>query len=366
MKITIPREALLQPLQAVSGIVEKRQTLPILANILLKVANSELTVIATDLEIEIQTSINIDAEEEITFTLSARKLIDICRALPDSALVTLEIGADKAILRSGNSRFSLGVLDANDYPAIEPSGDVVQLTLPETALKTLIEKTHFAMAQQDVRYYLNGMLFEMENGGIRTVATDGHRLATAHHEIDVQAGESKQIILPRKAVSELNKLLTHDDKLLTLEISKNHLRLHLGKTLFISKLIDGRFPDYQKVIPKSVSHIAVIDKVILKEALLRTAILSNEKYRGVRFQLSENRLDLLAHNPEQEEAEEFFEIDYQGNDLTISFNVSYLIDTLNVIDSNSVRIGFNDANSSSTIDDMDNQKTNYVIMPMRL
>ncbi len=366
MKITVSKEALLQPLQAVSGIVEKRQTLPILANILLKVANSQLILTATDLEIEIQTWVNIDTEGDIAFTLPARKLIDICRALPDGALISLDVGAEKAILRSGNGRFSLGVLDANDYPSIEPSEGAVQLTLPETVLKMLIEKTHFAMAQQDVRYYLNGMLFEMKNGGIRTVATDGHRLATAYHEIDVQTGDTEQIILPRKAISELNKLLTHDDEPITLEIGKNHLRLNRGKTLFISKLIDGRFPDYQKVIPKSVSNVAVIDKAILKEALLRTAILSNEKYRGVRFQLSENRLDLLAHNPEQEEAEEFIEIDYQGDNLMIGFNVSYLIDILNVIDSDSVQIGFNDANSSSTVNDMSNESTRYVIMPMRL
>ncbi len=366
MKISTTKEALLQPLQAVSGVVEKRQTLPILANILINVANTRMTVTATDLEIEIRTSTEIDAEGDVSFTLPARKLIDICRALPDGADIHLDVGADKALLCSGNGRFSLGVLNAEDYPSIEPGETHVAFQLPEADLKRLIEKTQFAMAQQDVRYYLNGMLFEIDASGVRTVATDGHRLAMAYHDIGIQLAEPRQVILPRKAVIELGRLLTPSEDIVDIELSGNHVRLRRGDTLFITKQLDGKFPDYQKVIPKSVSSVSIIDKNGLREALLRTAILSNEKYRGVRLQLSENRLDLLAHNPDQEEAEEFLEVDYQGDDLTIGFNVSYLIDTLNVIDSESVRIGFNDPNSSSLVTDMSTENTAYVIMPMRL
>ncbi len=366
MRIRTAKEALLRPLQAVSGVVEKRQTLPILANILINVVNSRMTITATDLELEIRTTFDIDAETDVSFTLPARKLMDICRALPAEAALTLDLEANKALLRSGNSRFSLSILDAKDYPSIEATDIQVELTLPVQVLKRLIEKTQFAMAQQDVRYYLNGMLFELDSSGIRTVATDGHRLATARHDMEIELPEALQIILPRKGVIELARLLNVDQEEVKLEISSNHLRVSQGDTLFISKLIDGRFPDYKKVIPRSVRNKAIVDKGSLKEALLRTAILSNEKYRGVRFSLSPNRLDLLAHNPEQEEAEEFLEIDYDGEELMVGFNVNYLVDTLNAIDSEQVEIGLNDANSSSLVHDTESDHTAYVIMPMRL
>lgn len=366
MKITTSRDELLKPLMQIGGVVERRQTLPILANVLVSASSAQLNLTATDLEVELRTQALAQCDGEAEFTLPARKLIDICKALPDGADIELTIEGDKAVLRSGRGRYTLGTLPAQDYPSIEPAtaNDVLELT--EKVLKRLIDKTLFAMAQQDVRYYLNGMLLEVRSGRIRTVATDGHRLALCDEAFDPDSSVDIQIILPRKAVLELSRLLSDNDEPVKLELSSSHARISLAQASFTTKLIDGRFPDYERVMPTGDPQVVTADKDLLRQALTRTAILSNEKYRGIRFRLSPGLLHLQAHNPEQDEAEEEIEIDYQGAEMTIGFNVGYLLDVLSTIDSHDVKIAVADANSSSLITNADNDGCRYVIMPMRL
>lgn len=366
MKISANREDLLKPLLLASSVVERRQTLPILANVLISARPGKLTLTATDLEVELSTTTSAEVSEEFDFTLPARKFVDICKALPDDAAVTLELEGDRATLRSGRGRFAMGMLPARDYPSIEPSAASERFSLPESILKYLIEKTSFAMAQQDVRYYLNGLLLEIRAGRIRTVATDGHRLALCDAPFPDATDTDIQVILPRKAVMELGRLLDDAETEAVLEISNSHIRVQLEDTTFTSKLIDGRFPDYERVMPNGEAEILTIDRNILKQALSRTAILSNEKYRGIRFKVGDGLLHLQAHNPEQDEAEEEVEIDYQGKELSIGFNVSYLLDVLGVVDSENVQISLIDSNSSSLITPDGSTDSRYVVMPMRL
>lgn len=366
MRIVTQRDNLLTPLQQVSGVVERRQTLPILANVLINTGNGRIHLTATDLEVEMKTTAAVDCDEELNFTLPARKLLEICRALPEGAEIQLKVDGEHAVLRSGRSRFTLGVLPAQDYPSIEPSASSHRFSLSQKLLKRLIEKTQFAMAQQDVRYYLNGMLLEVANGMVRAVATDGHRLALCEATGEFDEVEEIQVILPRKAVLELHRLLTESDELLDIEISSNHIRITMGETSFTSKLIDGKFPDYQRVIPDNSERLVIASRDDLRQALQRTSILSNEKYRGIRFQFNSGSLQLLAHNPEQEEAEEEMMIEYDGEELVIGFNVGYLIEVLNVIDSEKVRLSLSDANSSCLIRNIESDSSRYVIMPMRL
>jgi len=366
MKISANRDDLLRPLQQIVGVVERRQTLPILANVLISVKDKELTLTATDLEVELRTHTEADASGETEFTLPARKLLDICKALPERAAVTIETEGDKAVLRSGRGRYTLGMLPAQDYPSIEPAKPSERFSLPVGVMKRLIEKTQFAMAQQDVRYYLNGLLLEIRPGRVRTVATDGHRLALCDAAFDDQTGMDIQVILPRKAVSELGRLLDDSDAEALVEISNSHLRIHLGKSSFTTKLIDGRFPDYERVMPSGQTSVMFAEKDVLKQALTRTAILSNEKYRGIRFRLSNGLLHLQAHNPEQDEAEEEVEVDYKGAEMTIGFNVGYLLDVLGVLDGDQVQMAVIDSNSSSLLTQKDSSECRYVVMPMRL
>lgn len=366
MKISTERDKLLAPLQQVGGVVERRQTLPILANILVNAKQGMLSITATDLEVEMKTSASVVCDGDIDFTLPARKLIDICKALPEGAMIDIEVEGERAKLKSGRSRFTLGILPAKDYPVIEPLASNYSFTVKEAMLKQLIDKTHFAMAQQDVRYYLNGMLLEIAEGEIRTVATDGHRLALCETNCEVDPGIDTQVIIPRKAVLELGRLLSDKDDNVDIEISSNHIRLAIGNTVFTSKLIDGRFPDYNRVIPADCDKTVIANKDELKQALQRTSILSNEKYRGIRFQFSPGMLEMLAHNPEQEEAQEEMEIEYQGEELVIGFNVGYFIEVLGVISSAAVQLSLSDSNSSCLVEDPNSAGTKYVIMPMRL
>jgi DNA polymerase-3 subunit beta len=366
MKISANRDDLLRPLQQVVGVVERRQTLPILANVLIAVKDNDLLLTATDLEVELRTHAPIEAKGETEFTLPARKLVEICKALPDGATLTLETDGDKATLKSGRGRYTLGMLPAQDYPTIEPSKAAEKLTLPVGVLKRLIDKTQFAMAQQDVRYYLNGLLLEIRPGRVRAVATDGHRMALCDAEFNGDTAMDVQVILPRKAVIELGRLLSDNDQEVALEISSSHLRVHLGQTSFTSKLIDGRFPDYERVMPNGETSVMHADKDQLRQALARTAILSNEKYRGIRFRLSSGLLHLQAHNPEQDEAEEDVEVDYEGAEMTIGFNVGYLLDVLGVLDGEQVQMAVIDSNSSSLVTQKESGECRYVVMPMRL
>lgn len=367
MLIETDRDALLGPLLQAGGIVERRQTLPILANILVETHPESLLITATDLEVELKTQASARCDEESSFTVPARKLLDICKALPDGAQVRLEVDGEKAILRSGRSRFSLSLLPAQDFPCIEPVAATLVVETEQGILKRLIDRTQFAMAQQDVRYYLNGMLLEATDGMLRAVATDGHRLSLS--ETPFELGEQVagfQIIVPRKAVMELGRLLGPGASGVKLELSGSHIRLHTDALIFTSKLIDGKYPDYRRVIPGQSDNEFVVDRESLRQALARAAILSNEKYRGIRVSLSPGMMELQAHNPEQEEAEEKLEIDYAGADLVIGFNVGYLLDVLNVVDEDNVVVDLKDSNSSALISGEGDVQNRYVVMPMRL
>jgi len=366
MKISANRDDLLKPLLMAGNVVERRQTLPILANVLIATSPGKIKITATDLEVELTTTASADVSEEIEFTLPARKLIDICKALPDGALVSLELDGEKATLRSGRGRYTMGMLPARDYPSIEPTAASETFRIPESVFKRLIEKTAFAMAHQDVRYYLNGLLLEIRAGRVRAVATDGHRLALCDSDFEADTGSDIQVILPRKAVVELGRMLNDSDDEMEIEISNSHVRIHAGSTSFTSKLIDGRFPDYERVMPSGDTQELSADKDSLRQALTRTSILSNEKYRGIRFRLDKGLLHLQAHNPEQDEAEEELEVDYNGNEISIGFNVGYLLDVLGVIDTDDVHMALLDSNSSTLVTPADSNECRYVIMPMRL
>ncbi|MDJ0927024.1 MAG: DNA polymerase III subunit beta [Gammaproteobacteria bacterium] len=364
MKLSISRESLLKRLQAVMGVVERRQTMPILANVLLATDQSELTVTATDLEVELVArtdSVDVQASGEIT--VPGRKLLDICRALPDGASLSLQLDGDRLTIKSGRSRFVLSTLPAADFPVIDDINAGSRLTLSQDEIGKLLDKTHFAMAQQDVRYYLNGLLLEVGGGRLRAVATDGHRLALS--EIEIDSDGEQQVIIPRKGVLELQRLLGNADEI-ELAIGPNHIRAKLGGIQFTSKLIDGRFPDYERVIPKPDKNILSADREDLRHALQRAAILSNEKYRGVRLELNGGRIVIQANNPDQEEAQDEIEADYKGDEFEIGFNVNYVLDALGAVESDSVEIGFVDANSSCLIHAPGVEQTQYVVMPMRL
>ena len=298
-------------------------------------------------------------------TVSGRKLLDICRALPDDAVVEINASADKLYVRSGRSKFTLATLPATEFPTIEDikAGQTIQL--PQAVLIRLIEKTHFSMAQQDVRYYLNGMLLETNGKHVRTVATDGHRLALCQAELDGDAMVEQQIIVPRKGVLELQRLM-NGEGMLNIELGPNHLRIQLDGIRFTSKLIDGRFPEYERVIPKDSTNELRADREILRTALQRTAILSNEKYRGIRLIIRDGGIVLQAHNPEQEEAEEELEVSYNGDDIEIGFNVNYLLDALGAVDGDTVTVSVQDSNSSCLIRDPASDDCKFVVMPMRL
>jgi DNA polymerase-3 subunit beta len=366
MKITTTREQLLGPLQKISGVVERRQTLPILANVLMSTSNGQLAITATDLEVEMKTTGSCESDGELDFTLPARKLLDICKALPEGAQIELNVEGERAVLRSGRGRYALGLLPAQDYPAIEATEGENSFEIAQNTLKELLEKTQFAMAQQDVRYYLNGLLLETRDGLMRAVATDGHRLAMNEAEAEIPKGLNLRLILPRKAVMELYRLLADTERAVRLETSANHIRFHIDDSVFTSKLIDGRFPDYERVVPAKGAIFVKADRDTLRQSLLRTSILSNEKYRGIRFQLSEGLLHLIANNPEQEEAEEEVEVEFQGSEITIGFNVGYLLDVLGVIDTEMVTFSLTDPNSSCLVQADPPDKGRYVIMPMRL
>ena len=368
MKFSIQRETLLKPLQTIVGVVERRQTLPVLSNILVAVSNDTLSMTATDLEVEMVAKVPLENAEAGDITIPARKIVDICRALPDGATVNVTLDQEKqrVTVHSGRSRFNLTTLPISDFPSVEEITSQFDFTLSQKVLKRLIEKTSFAMAQQDVRYYLNGLLLEISSNVVRAVATDGHRLAMSSHECNVNPADTMQMILPRKGVTELVKLLEDSDETVTIQVSANHIKISLKDSIFTSKLIDGRFPDYERVIPKNSDKHVVADKEILRQALVRTSILSNEKYRGIRLRLGTNLLQAQANNPEMEEAEEEVEVDYSGSDLEIGFNVSYLLDALGAVTEETVTLDLGDSNSSCVVRPKEDDTCTYVIMPMRL
>jgi DNA polymerase-3 subunit beta len=365
MKLTAEREKLLAPLQAVIGVVERRQTMPVLANVLLGVGQGKLSITATDLEVELVATTEVTVQQGGDITVPGRKFLDILRALPEKAAITITVEGEKLVIRAGRSRFSLSTLPATEFPVIEDINAQQTVQITRKDLLRLLEKTHFSMAQQDVRYYLNGMLLEIEGQTLRAVATDGHRLALCEATLANKAKSSQQVIVPRKGVLELQRILT-DEGSADVAIGTNHVRAQIGDVRFTSKLIDGRFPEYSRVIPAAAATSIRADRDVLRQALQRTAILSNEKYRGIRVTVKKNVITVQAHNPEQEEAEEEIEVAYSGVDLEVGFNVNYLLDALAAIDGQEVELGLTDSNSSCLIRSPGNASARYVVMPMRL
>lgn len=366
MKIQVGRNELLGALQSVIGVVERRQTLPVLGNFLLDVAEDVLTVIGTDLEMELIGRARVQNLAPGRTTVPARKLFDICRGLPEGADVTLEAVADKVTVRSGKSRFSLSSLKADEFPSMGQAAGGVSVTLKRAELKLLLERTQFAMAQQDVRYYLNGLLIDVSPKRLRAVATDGHRLAFSELTRDMGVTESVQAILPRKSIIELSRLLDNTDEEVALVIAPGQAMIDIDTVKLTTKTIDGRFPDYERVIPDNGDKRVIADRETLRRALARTAILSNEKFRGVRLLLDSGVLKLQTHNPEHEEAEEEIEVTYAGSAMEIGFNVNYLLDALGVMTAMEVSLDLKNAESSGLLHEAGDASSKYVIMPMRL
>jgi DNA polymerase-3 subunit beta len=367
MHFKISRESFLKPLQLVSGVVERRQTLPVLSNVLLVLEGDQLSLTGTDLEVELIGRVTVgESMLSGAITVPARKLLDICKSLSDDSVIELSMSdSNKLTVKSGRSRFTLTTLPATEYPSVEEEPDTFSVALSQSRLKELLDSTSFAMAQQDVRYYLNGMLFEVGNDYLRVVATDGHRLAMETMSIDEGTAETQQLIVPRKGIIELGRLLGEDGDI-TLTFGQNHIRAKVTDTTFTSKLVDGKFPDYNRVLPKGGNKVLIGNCQELKQAFTRASILSNEKYRGVRVILSNGELKILANNPEQEEAEEVIGLAYEGETLEIGFNVSYLIDVLSTISCPNAKITLLDPNSSALIEAENGSDAVYVVMPMRL
>lgn len=362
------RDALLKPLTTVVGIVERRHTLPILANILLRKEGNRVSFIATDLEVQITTHADFGVGDAmISTTVAARKLLDILRALPGSGEVSLTLEDNKLLVQSGRSRFALQTMAADDFPTlIQPAQWDVSFALAQKSLKHLLNSVHFAMAQQDIRYYLNGMLFVFEPGMVRTVATDGHRLA--HHATEAQSIDAKhEVIVPRKTVLEMQRLLDDTDAPVQVEVAAGQMRFNFDGVELITKLVEGKFPDYTRVIPTSYTRHFVINREALQGSLQRAAILTTDKLRGVRIQLGENQMKISASNAEQEEALEELEVDYAFESLDVGFNVSYLLDALANIKTTDIRWSVQpDSNASVLVTLPEEDAFKYVVMPMRI
>ena len=362
------RDALLKPLMTVAGIVERRNTLPILANILMRKEGQGVAFISTDLEVQITTRAEFGVgDEPASTTVAARKLLDILRALPDTGDVKLGVQGGRMTVQSGKSRFALQTLDAAEYPVLAvPEQWDVSFSLTQKALKHLFNQVHFAMAQQDIRYYLNGLLFVFEPGAVRAVATDGHRLA--HSGTTVEGIESRHdVIVPRKTVLEMQRLLADNEEAVQIDVSSTQIRFRFGEVELISKLVEGKFPDFTRVIPTNYTRHFLVNREALQGSLQRAAILTTDKLKGVRIQLSENQLRISSSNTEQEEAVEEIDIDYGHEVLDVGFNVSYLLDVLANVKTESLRWSVQpDVNASALLTSPDDDEFKYVVMPMRI
>jgi len=366
MKFDIQRESILKPLQMVSGIVEKKQTLPILSNILINLEDKQLSITATDLEMEVIATATVESSVNGATTVPVRKFFDTCKTLEEGSSLKFAVENEKAILKSKKTRFSLATLPSNDFPVIDTKSSLFEFQMPQHDLKRLIDKTSFAMAFQDVRYYLNGLMFEIAPTVVKAVATDGHRLAISSYSTVTGVEEKATIIVPRKAVLEIARLLEESDDNVTVVIGENFIRLLLPNVTFTSKLIDGQYPNYQGVIPVNCDKQINVDKNLIKQCLVKTSILSNEKYRGIKLEIGSGYLRASANNPEQEEAEDEIEIDYTGERVEIGFNVNYLLDAITAIDSDNVELNVTDSSGSTLIKASDSDDCMYVVMPMRL
>ncbi|HEU5281030.1 MAG TPA: DNA polymerase III subunit beta [Gammaproteobacteria bacterium] len=367
MDIIVQREALLKPLQAVSGVVEKKQTLPILSNVLLTVEGKQLRLTGTDLEIELIGCVPVTVlTADGATTVSARKLFDICRTLPEGLDVRLTVEKNYLVVRAGESIFKLNTLAPQDFPSLEDVQATSTVAISQTSLKSLLSKTYFAMGQQDVRHYLNGTYLDISHQTIKCVAADGHRLAMASLSDEGLGNVEAKVILPRKSVLELMRLLASEsDQEAVIHISDQRFQVVTPDFIFTSKLINAQYPDYNRLIPRGTS-VAVGEREVIKQALTRASILSNEKFRGVRFQLESGKLCITANNSDQEQAEEAVTLDYQGEQFEIGFNVAYLLDVMSSITTKAIRCVFSDQNNGVLIEPAGDDQCLYVIMPMRL
>ena len=361
------RDALLKPLLAVTGIVERRHTLPILSNVLIEKKGGQVGFLATDLEIQITTASADELPgEDFRLTTSAKKLQDILRAIPDKTTVTLEQLDGRLTLKAGKSRFNLQTLPAEDFPLLSVgNASESSFSLSQRELKRLISQVQFAMAVQDIRYYLNGLLMQTDGNQVKLIATDGHRLAFASADVEATLPKA-EVILPRKTILELYKLLQDSEELINIEVLANQVRFSFGSTVIISKVVDGKFPDYNRVIPLDNDKIFLIERLSFLHALQRAAILANEKFRGVRLVLAPGKMSILCTNSEQEEAEEELEIAYQGGELEIGFNINYLLDVLTNLPADTLQMAFGDANRSTLVTIPDYSNFKYIVMPMRI
>ena len=366
--LQIDKDALLTPLQAVTGIVEKRHTLPILSNVLIERTQDFLNLVATDLEIQITTRCEAAGKvtEDQNLTVSARKLQDILRSLPDGTEATLDLQANKVQLKAGKSRFNLQTMPADDFPKMAEAGELqVKISVPQKLLQDLLLLVQFAMAQQDIRYYLNGLLLVLEGDKLKVVATDGHRLSYAEGPL-AEPTEKREVILPRKAVLELSRQLSSGNADVQIEIYPSQVRFRYGNSELVTKIIDGKFPDYTRVIPINYSKTITLNRQELLQSLQRAAILSNEKFRGVRWMLTAGCLRVSCTNTEQEEAQEELDVTYTGEALDVGFNITYLLDVLNNVHTEKIDCSFGDANSSMLITVPGRDDFRYVVMPMRI
>jgi DNA polymerase-3 subunit beta len=367
MKIRVNRETMMPSLAQVGGVVERRQTLPILGNLLVAASSDTVSVTGTDLEIEVTSRFDANVEAAGDITLPARKFIDICRALPEGSDVALVCEGSRATLSSGKSRFVLSTLPATDYPLMDAGGDEAEtIEIAGMVLGDVLEKTAFAMAHQDVRYYLNGLFVRLTNSGITAVATDGHRMAKIEEDIALDIESEHGIILPSKTVVEMKRLLHAEKEIVRLRLGEKLVQGFFGESVLTSKLVDGRYPDYQRVIPILAEKVAIVERDALRQALNRTSILSNDKYKGVKLTFGKGELRLQAHNPEQEIAEDELAVDYDDEVVTIGFNVGYLLDILSVLDEDDVEIRFSGSDSSALVRNKGKENQAYVVMPMRL
>jgi DNA polymerase-3 subunit beta len=365
MKFSIQREALLVPISQVVGVVERRQTLPVLGNFLLEADDESLRITGSDMEVEMVGQVSAEIAQAGSITVPARKLVDICKALPEGVRIDVQLNGEKLALHAGRSRFTLATLPAAEFPSSDSGGDADRLTVSEDRLRWLIDKTAFAMANQDVRHYLNGLLLEFRSGMLRAVATDGHRLALAEIEADVD-GDGRSLILPRKGVMELSRILGSDDESVEIALGNHFLRVQRRGLTLTSKLIDGRFPDYEAVIPMSQDKAMTLERQPFIQALQRAAILSNEKYRGVRIESNDGTIRIIAHNPQQEEATEEIEAEHNYDGLVVGFNVNYLLDALGAIDGDKARLSLKSADSSCLVTAVEDDSVRQVVMPLKL
>ena len=362
-----PQDKLLAVLQSVAGIVERRNTLPILANVLLRKTGNALQLTTSDLEIQIRTTAELGGDTgDFATTVNARKLIDILRTMPSDQTVAIENSQSKLVLKGGKSRFTLQTLPAEDFPLVQEAASFgPTFSVPQKTLKNLLGQVAFAMAVQDIRYYLNGILFVAEGNTLSLVATDGHRLAFASATLDVEVPK-QEVILPRKTVIELQRLLSDADGALQMCFAHNQAKFSFGAMEFVTKLVEGKFPDYNRVIPKNHHNSITLGRAPLLACLQRTAIMTSEKFKGVRLNLEPGVLRVASNNAEQEEAMDELDIDYSGNAIEIGFNVTYLIDALTSMGQDMIKVQLQDGNSSALLTIPDNDSFKYVVMPMRI